>query len=79
MLNFVEYIGRDVDFEIRIGNSLSFLDNPVCYKYDGVVPLSSKHDCLTPTCGRYVSIQRTNDDFNYMQVCEMMAFTGEII
>jgi hypothetical protein len=71
------YAERDKDFEIRIGNSPYLLNNPVCTKFNGLVPQKATASCGGSMCGRYLSVQRTAAGYNYMHLCEIMAFAND--
>ncbi|ELT96344.1 hypothetical protein CAPTEDRAFT_168416 [Capitella teleta] len=71
------YAERDKDMEIRIGNSPYHMNNPVCTKFNGLVPVKAVANCAAAACGRYISIQRMASGFNYMHVCEIKAFAND--
>lgn len=61
---------------MRIGNSPYYANNPVCIKFNGRVPRKAEGSCGAAMCGRYISVQRTAAGFNYMSLCELMAYSG---
>ena len=65
--------------EIHIGDSPYHMNNPVCVTFDGLVPRKAEANCAKPLCGRYISVQRTSQDLNYMHVCELMAYSSKYI
>merc|ERR1711976_198495 len=69
---------RDRDYEVRIGDSPYHPNNPVCAKFNGVMPQKVEASCAGGAmCGRYISIQRTSDDTTYMHLCEVMAYATD--
>merc|ERR1711976_622213 len=69
---------RDRDYDVRIGDSPYHPNNPVCAKFNGVMPQKVEASCAGGAmCGRYISIQRTSDDTTYMHLCEVMAYATD--
>lgn len=72
------YEERDKDFEVRIGNSPYYANNPVCVKFDGRVARQVSASCGSgPLCGRYISVQRAASGYSYMHLCELMAYSDD--
>ena len=69
---------RDRDFEVRIGNSPDFPNNPLCVKFVGMVPEEWNAECDEGRmCGRYISVQSLYTQVTVIQICEVEALACE--
>ena len=74
-LLFTALPGRAIDVEIRIGDAENHQNNQLCHKFDGQVPVTGGFaECSI--LGRYISVQRMAAYPNYLEICELKAFTS---
>jgi len=73
----VDYLNRDSDVEVSIGDSTNVAENEICAKIPGVLDRIVGADCSKPLCGRYVFLRRYSDRNDYMNLCEVLAFSSK--